>query len=301
MRRTNMAVRYLALAAVTVLIAGCDNWSINPYNMHGNPQSWQWTPGEAAGKAPGGANFQQALAKEYTDLSGQLTQQNDWVDSDYFARKSLAVSKGQDSPPEFDTNWSIPLEQPFGFRTQIRNERARLLAALDGGGRTNKPAVAARAQAKFDCWVERMEDDWQSAKDGPCYRDYMAAMAELLGSPPPAPQPVAGQRQYNVYFEFNEATLTPEARQIIAQVAADAKANVSATVSLVGKADLTGSDNYNIELSKRRADAVTAALVAAGVPANRIGERWVGFHEPPVPTPFGVREPRNRVVQVTIP
>jgi outer membrane protein OmpA-like peptidoglycan-associated protein len=45
---------------------------------------------------------------------------------------------------------------------------------------------------------------------------------------------------------------------------------------------------------------VRAALTAGGIPAGAIQERWVGFHEPPVPTPMGVREPRNRVVEVTI-
>jgi outer membrane protein OmpA-like peptidoglycan-associated protein len=43
---------------------------------------------------------------------------------------------------------------------------------------------------------------------------------------------------------------------------------------------------------------VREALVAAGVPANQIEERWVGMREPPVPTAAGVREPRNRVVEV---
>jgi OmpA-OmpF porin, OOP family len=53
-------------------------------------------------------------------------------------------------------------------------------------------------------------------------------------------------------------------------------------------------------LSHRRADAVRAALIADGIAANRIADSWVGFHEPPVPTAPGVREPRNRVVEVTL-
>jgi OmpA-OmpF porin, OOP family len=51
-------------------------------------------------------------------------------------------------------------------------------------------------------------------------------------------------------------------------------------------------------LSHRRADAVHKALVADGLSADQIEEHWVGMREPPVPTAKGVREPRNRVVEI---
>ena len=95
-----------------------------------------------------------------------------------------------------------------------------------------------------------------------------------------------------------KSNLTPEAQQIVNQVANQAKAS-NARVVLVGKADLSGTDSYNLALSKRRADAVRAALAADGVPADRIDEQWVGMRQPPVPTAAGVREPRNRVVEVS--
>ncbi len=40
-------------------------------------------------------------------------------------------------------------------------------------------------------------------------------------------------------------------------------------------------------LSHRRAGAVREAMRSDGVPADRIGERWVGMREPPVPTAPG--------------
>jgi OmpA-OmpF porin, OOP family len=69
---------------------------------------------------------------------------------------------------------------------------------------------------------------------------------------------------------------------------------------LIGKADRAGTDKYNLGLSERRADRVRAALIQDGVPTKRITTRWVGDREPPVPTPPGVREPRNRVVELTL-
>lgn len=52
--------------------------------------------------------------------------------------------------------------------------------------------------------------------------------------------------------------------------------------------------------TRRRADTVRNTLLAEGVTSDRIDERWVGEREPPVPTENGVREPRNRVVEVGI-
>ena len=70
---------------------------------------------------------------------------------------------------------------------------------------------------------------------------------------------------------------------------------------ILGKADLAGTDPYNLAPSKRRADAVRSLLIADGIAkGDRVEERWVGERESPVPTADGVREPRNRVVEVTL-
>jgi outer membrane protein OmpA-like peptidoglycan-associated protein len=116
----------------------------------------------------------------------------------------------------------------------------------------------------------------------------------------PAQPPAGAQREYRVYFDFDRYNLTPEARQIVDQVAAEAKRGTASRLDLVGKADRAGTDQYNQALSERRARAVVDALVRAGVPRDRIAYRGVGESQPPVPTPDGVREPRNRVVEITV-
>jgi OmpA-OmpF porin, OOP family len=297
MWRTNRMTGFLAAVASLLLLAGCSTWSFQP-PMRGNPNSYWFTPGWAAAAAGGGGpTFQQSLAKEYADYSAQLSAWGDWADSDYFARKSLTTASSGPTPPEDQANWAIPLEYPLGLRSMLKDARARLVAALDAGGRDRLPQIAAVAQSRYDCWVERMEDDWQSAQNGDCRKAFEAALCQLTGKCAPAP---AGAHQFNVYFEFDRANLTADARRIVADIIAEAKHDGNVTIMLVGKADLTGSDPYNMGLSHRRADTVRAALTAGGIPAGAIQERWVGFHEPPVPTPMGVREPRNRVVEVTI-
>jgi outer membrane protein OmpA-like peptidoglycan-associated protein len=103
----------------------------------------------------------------------------------------------------------------------------------------------------------------------------------------------------NVFFEFDRARLTREGQQVVAQIANQMKSrNRSAT--LTGKADLTGSDSYDLALGRRRANAVAQELIRLGVPHDHIGIDSVGKRQPPVKTADGIREPRNRVVEVTL-
>jgi hypothetical protein len=116
--------------------------------------------------------------------------------------------------------------------------------------------------------------------------------------PPPAPPPPAPPKQFVVYFEFDKSDLTPEGAKVV-QDAADAyKQTGSARIAVTGYTDLAGTQRYNLGLSKRRADTVHAALVRDGVPDGVIAEAWRGKENPAVPTPDGVREPRNRRVEI---
>jgi peptidoglycan-associated lipoprotein len=119
------------------------------------------------------------------------------------------------------------------------------------------------------------------------------------GTTPPASATRSVERENRVYFDWNKATLTPDGLQVVAAIAKAAQADQAAQIALVGKADLSGTGAYNMGLSQRRADTVRNQLVAQGVAANRIETRWVGDREPPVPTAKGVREARNRVVDMT--
>jgi outer membrane protein OmpA-like peptidoglycan-associated protein len=74
--------------------------------------------------------------------------------------------------------------------------------------------------------------------------------------------------------------------------------NFNAT--LIGKADLTGPDRYDLALGQRRVAAVADEPVRDGVARNRLTVQTEGKRQPPVHTAEGVREPRNRVVEITL-
>ncbi len=117
-------------------------------------------------------------------------------------------------------------------------------------------------------------------------------------APPPAA--VAAQKQvFIVFFEFDKSSLTADGRKVVDAAAAAFKSGRS-NVAIAGYTDLAGTQQYNLALSKRRADTVKAALVRDGVPAAAIDASWHGKENPRVPTANGVREPQNRRVEITM-
>jgi outer membrane protein OmpA-like peptidoglycan-associated protein len=102
-----------------------------------------------------------------------------------------------------------------------------------------------------------------------------------------------------VFFDWDKSDITPEAAAILDNAAAAYQQTGSAQVMLAGHADRSGSADYNVGLSQRRADAVRAYLAGRGVPDGAMSTSAFGESQPLVQTADGVREPQNRRVEIT--
>jgi OmpA-OmpF porin, OOP family len=131
------------------------------------------------------------------------------------------------------------------------------------------------------------------------YAFNVAAPVPVAAAAQPAPA-AAAARSYLVFFDWDKATLTDRARQIVRE-AADNSTRVQYTrIEVNGYTDTSGTAQYNQGLSLRRAQAVQAELVRDGVPANTITIQGFGDTKLLVPTGPGVREPQNRRVEIII-
>jgi len=101
-----------------------------------------------------------------------------------------------------------------------------------------------------------------------------------------------------VFFNFDSAEITPDARRVIEQAAEAFDQFGLAEIEAVGHTDTSGPAWYNQRLAERRAASVRSALQAAGVPSNSIETAGRGESDPLVPTGDGVREPQNRRVEI---
>lgn len=238
---------------------------------------------------PQGPPFVQGLRVGYLDLYEQAGARFDLIDRVHFGRKAVASAKGQNVQPDQTALRRLPA----GAAGELDAARARLIAALDANGRRTAPADAAKAQVAFDCWLERTEAGDQAGIDA-CKARFEEAVAAVERSLlPGAPQ------QYLVFFAWDRADISPAARQVLEQVAADYKAGRMVRLHLAGHADRSGPEDYNMRLSERRARAVAQVLRELGVPQEAMTLAWYGETRPRVPTPDGVREAQNRRVEIT--
>lgn len=131
---------------------------------------------------------------------------------------------------------------------------------------------------------------------------FVPPAAAAAPPPPPPPPPAAAPVVHNfiVFFDFDKATLTEAARSVVVSAAAVAKENQSARLQVNGYTDTSGTREYNLALSRRRAEAVRAELIANGVAESRISIAAFGKENLRVQTADGVREPQNRRVEVSI-
>ncbi|HEX8215756.1 MAG TPA: OmpA family protein [Allosphingosinicella sp.] len=113
------------------------------------------------------------------------------------------------------------------------------------------------------------------------------------------PAPVVPIGPFIVFFDWDRSDITPQAAAILDNAAAAYQQTGQAQVVLAGHADKSGSADYNVGLSQRRADAVRSYLAGRGVPSGAIATEAFGESRPLVNTADGVREPQNRRVEIT--
>lgn len=174
------------------------------------------------------------------------------------------------APPTAPPGTLIPVSAvPIGSSKYGVTEDCNLMSGATAQGRTS-------ATSMLDC----------------------ARIVAVAPPPPPRPAALPPLQNFTVFFDMNRADVTPNARSVIEQAAANARAGNASRIRVIGHTDTTGQARYNDRLSEQRAEAVRGALVGAGVPADVVDVRGVGEADLAVPTPDHVGEPRNRRVVI---
>ena len=83
-----------------------------------------------------------------------------------------------------------------------------------------------------------------------------------------------------VYFDYDQATLTADARKQIAQNAEWIKSNSNVSLQVEGHCDNRGTVEYNIALGERRAISVKNYLVSLGIDSKRLSVISYGKERP---------------------
>ncbi|MCB0321447.1 MAG: peptidoglycan-associated lipoprotein Pal [Bdellovibrionales bacterium] len=94
--------------------------------------------------------------------------------------------------------------------------------------------------------------------------------------------PVAGDGGplTDIHFAFDKSDLSPASRQTLQENAGWLKENGAATVTVEGHCDERGTDEYNLALGQRRAQAAYDYLRGLGIAADRMGTVSYGEAQP---------------------
>ncbi|CAB3846488.1 outer membrane protein OmpA [Achromobacter anxifer] len=161
-----------------------------------------------------------------------------------------------------------------------------------------------------DNWRNPFGDVWKNGTNELCWRD--AFWTPATGIPgcdgvPVAqqkakPAPMAAKVVFNAdtFFDFDKSNLKPEGRQLLDQVAQQARGIDLETIIAVGHTDSIGTDAYNQKLSERRAASVKAYLVSKGIDPNRIYTEGKGKKNPIASNKTKEGRAQNRRVEIEI-
>ena len=135
--------------------------------------------------------------------------------------------------------------------------------------------------------------------------DFVSALT-LEDAPPPPPRQEVVELQENlddlitgkvVEFELDSAELTPEGRALLDDLLVALRRFPDVPVEISGHTDAQGTEEYNLDLSQRRAEAVLAYLVANGEDPGRFQVIGYGEAQPVADNATEEGRARNRRIE----
>jgi outer membrane protein OmpA-like peptidoglycan-associated protein len=106
--------------------------------------------------------------------------------------------------------------------------------------------------------------------------------------------------KYILYFFLDSIELKPDSRASMKEIITEIEKRTSTDIEVIGHTDRSGDDEFNMALSRRRAEKVRDLLVAGGIAPDAIRVAFHGEGNPLIQTADSVHEPLNRRVEVIV-
>lgn len=88
----------------------------------------------------------------------------------------------------------------------------------------------------------------------------------------------------NIFYDFDKATLRPESEEALDELVKLLADNPNITIEMASHTDRVGTEEYNLDLSERRAKAVIDYLISKGIAQERLQHQGYGKSRPKVVT-----------------
>jgi len=222
--------------------------------------------------------FSKSLSEEYKAFAKSEIDQYDWPDQQLIAQKGLKAVQEKQPLPEQPENWRLSQDD----KKLLTSYRKDLIHWLNTDGRFKTPMQTARAQARFDCWIEQKEENWQREHIKACEEGFKANLPKIS----------------TLHFGFDRSDLTSKNLETLQTIAKDWKQNPAELLMIQGHADPIGEIAYNYRLARKRAFTVKSSLIALGIPADRMQVEVWGESRPRQEYSKKASQGKNRRVEV---
>jgi outer membrane protein OmpA-like peptidoglycan-associated protein len=103
-----------------------------------------------------------------------------------------------------------------------------------------------------------------------------------------------------VYFDTNKSNVKGTSATTLDKLAGIFNEYPNSNILVEGHTDSAGAEDYNMNLSKQRAESVTNYLVAKGISASRFSTKWYGELQPVGDNTTSDGKAKNRRVELAI-
>jgi len=197
---------------------------------------------------------------------------------------------------EYSRELELALERAQESRRRAEEAEAARSEAVSEAERVQSEAEKARAEAQA---AQQQMEQLRRRREQELDR-----MQEALSRIAPTRRTPLGMvvemANDSFKFDFDRATLRPENRETLSRIAGVLLASSGYRLFVYGHTDDIGTDEYNQQLSLRRAQAVTDYLIKAGVPADIMTTKGFGKSSPRVKATTPEARQQNRRVEIGI-
>ncbi|MGH9778614.1 MAG: OmpA family protein [Candidatus Acidiferrales bacterium] len=194
-------------------------------------------------------------------------------------------------------------------RQRLQAEQEQLRAQMEAGARAEaqrRAAEEARRASQAEQQAQQAQSEAERAKQERA--QLQARLQEALGTVVEIRVTARGLivNLPDILFDFNRATLRPEAREVLSKLSGILLVTGDTRLSVEGHADSIGTEEYNQDLSERRAQSVREFLVTNGLARELVNAQGFGETQPIASNtkPDGNDDPagrqRNRRVEIVI-
>jgi outer membrane protein OmpA-like peptidoglycan-associated protein len=183
-------------------------------------------------------------------------------------------------------------------KAEAEQASATALAQQQAAEAAAQQAARERAAAQADAEKARQAAAQAEAEKAQLRAQLLAQLNSILQTRDSARGLIVNMS--DVLFDFGSYTLKPGAREKLAKISGIVLAHPGLTLQIEGHTDSVGTDEFNQQLSERRADSVRDFLAENGVPASSITARGFGKTQPVASNDTAEGRQRNRRVELVV-